>query len=99
MEESARNMTPIRKLLNRIHWDRTFGQADFLIGYLDRIENRIILAGLHQWQRPEAGKTEHKEKDADRPAAIQCRKTHQAPPFLRSAHRISSAKPLSARSG
>ena len=31
---------------------------------------RIILAGLHQWQRPEAGKTEHKEEDADRPAAM-----------------------------
>ncbi|HTL17621.1 MAG TPA: DUF504 domain-containing protein [Patescibacteria group bacterium] len=41
-------MTPIRKLLNRIHWDRTFRQADFLIGYLDRIENRIILAGLRE---------------------------------------------------
>jgi len=46
-------MTPIRKLLNRIHWDRTFGQADFLIGYLDRIENRIILAGLREIRFPE----------------------------------------------
>ena len=46
-------MTPIRKLLNRIHWDRTFAQADFLIGYLDRIENRIILAGLREIRFPE----------------------------------------------
>ena len=53
MEETARNMTPIRQLLNRIHWDRTFGQADFLIGYLDRIENRIILAGVREIRFPE----------------------------------------------
>ena len=46
-------MTPIRELLNRIHWDRTFGRADFLIGYLDRIENRIILAGLRKIRFPE----------------------------------------------
>ena len=46
-------MTPIRKLLNRIHWDRTFGQPDFLIGYLDRIENRIILAGPREIRFPE----------------------------------------------
>ena len=53
MEETARNMTPIRQLLNRIHWDQTFSQADFLIGYLDRIENRIIRAGLREIRFPE----------------------------------------------
>jgi len=53
VEETARNMTPIRQLLNRIHWDQTFSQADFLIGYLDRIENRIIRAGLREIRFPE----------------------------------------------
>jgi len=53
MEESTRNLMSIHKLLNRIHRDRTFGQADFLIGYLDRIENRIILAGLREIRFPE----------------------------------------------
>jgi hypothetical protein len=31
-------MTPIRKLLNRIHWDRIAVRPTSLIGYLDRIE-------------------------------------------------------------
>ena len=41
-------MTPIRKLLDRIRWDRAFGQADFLIGYLDRVENRILQVGFRE---------------------------------------------------
>jgi len=35
-------MMPIHELLNRIRWDTTFGQADFEIGYYDRVEDRII---------------------------------------------------------
>jgi len=46
-------MMPIRKLLNRIRWDREFGQGDFLIGYLDRIENRIIQVGFREIHFPE----------------------------------------------
>ena len=53
MEQSTRYMTPIRKLLDRIRWDRAFGQADFLIGYLDRIENRIIRVGFREIRFPE----------------------------------------------
>ena len=30
-------MIPIHELLSRIRWDETFGQADFIIGYYDRI--------------------------------------------------------------
>jgi uncharacterized protein (UPF0248 family) len=33
---------PIHELLNRIRWDTKFGQADFEIGYYDRVEDRII---------------------------------------------------------
>jgi len=33
----------IRELLNRIRWDREFGQADFAVGYYDRLEDRVII--------------------------------------------------------
>jgi uncharacterized protein (UPF0248 family) len=36
-------MLPIRDLLNRIRWDREFAKGSFEIGYLDHVENRIIL--------------------------------------------------------
>lgn len=35
-------MLPIHELLNRIQWDEEFGNASFVIGYYDRIEDRII---------------------------------------------------------
>jgi uncharacterized protein (UPF0248 family) len=35
-------MIPIHELLNRIRWDREYGQADIEIGYYDRLEQRII---------------------------------------------------------
>jgi uncharacterized protein (UPF0248 family) len=34
-------MTPIHELLNRIRWDKEFGQGEFEIGYFDRRENTI----------------------------------------------------------
>lgn len=36
-------MITIRELLNRIRWDREFGQAEFAVGYYDRLEERIIV--------------------------------------------------------
>jgi len=36
-------MQPIQRLLNRIRWDPEFGKGHFTIGYLDRVEYRIIL--------------------------------------------------------
>jgi uncharacterized protein (UPF0248 family) len=39
-------MIPIHELLNRIKWDDEFGQAEFIIGYYDRIENEIIKVPL-----------------------------------------------------
>lgn len=39
-------MITIRELLNRIRWDQDFGRGDFAIGYLDRVEQRIILVPL-----------------------------------------------------
>jgi len=65
VEEWPRNMTPIRKLLNRIRWDRAFGQADYLFGYLDRIENRIILVGLREVHFPQDAPDSFEVVDAE----------------------------------
>ena len=35
-------MQPIHELINRIHWDEEFGKGDFELGFLDRVEERII---------------------------------------------------------
>lgn len=35
-------MVPIQDLLNRIIWDKDFGQGNFEIGYYDRVEDKII---------------------------------------------------------
>ncbi len=35
-------MLPIHKLLSRIKWDREFGRSAFVIGYYDRVLDRII---------------------------------------------------------
>lgn len=41
-------MIPIHELLNRIHWDKEFGQGDFVIGYYDRVEDAIIRIPLRE---------------------------------------------------
>ncbi len=43
-------MLPIQDLLNRIHWDKAFGNADFVIGYYDRIENNLVMKPLAEIQ-------------------------------------------------
>ena len=35
-------MTPIQDLLRRIQWDPVFGNAEFEIGYLDRVTGEIV---------------------------------------------------------
>lgn len=35
-------MQPVQELLHRIRWDQTYAEADFEIGYYDRIEERIV---------------------------------------------------------
>jgi len=39
-------MIPIRQLLNRIRWDAAFAQGAFELGYLDRVEQRVIRVPL-----------------------------------------------------
>ena len=41
-------MIPIHELLSRIRWDEDYGNADFIIGYYDRVENRIIKVRLKE---------------------------------------------------
>lgn len=36
-------MQPVQDLLNRIRWDHVYADADFEIGYYDRIKDRIIV--------------------------------------------------------
>lgn len=35
-------MMPIKDLLNRIRWDQEFGRAEFVIGYYDRLADRVV---------------------------------------------------------
>jgi uncharacterized protein (UPF0248 family) len=35
-------MTPIHEVLNRIIWDPAFGNAHFVIGYYDRVFERVV---------------------------------------------------------
>lgn len=41
-------MIPIHELLNRIRWDEDFGRGEFVIGYYDRVEDRIIRVPLRE---------------------------------------------------
>ena len=41
-------MIPIRELLNRIRWDAGFAEADFKIGYYDRLEDDIVVVPLNR---------------------------------------------------
>ncbi len=41
-------MIPIHELLSRIRWDEAYGKADFVIGYYDRVEERIITVPLKE---------------------------------------------------
>ncbi len=41
-------MIPIHELLNRIRWDKAFGQGRFEIGYFDRFEDAIHRLALQE---------------------------------------------------
>jgi uncharacterized protein (UPF0248 family) len=38
----GRKMQPIHKVLERIRWDREFARGEFVIGYYDRLQKRIV---------------------------------------------------------
>ena len=35
-------MIPIHELLNRIRWDAAYAKSRFMIGYYDRVEDKVI---------------------------------------------------------
>ncbi|OGT20543.1 MAG: hypothetical protein A2V90_02380, partial [Gammaproteobacteria bacterium RBG_16_57_12] len=41
-------MIPIQDILNRIRWDQEFARGEFVIGYYDRTEDRIIMAPFRE---------------------------------------------------
>jgi uncharacterized protein (UPF0248 family) len=41
-------MIPIQELLNRIRWDKAFGEGAFRIGYYDRVSRQIIQVPLRE---------------------------------------------------
>lgn len=41
-------MKSIQEILNRIRWDKDYANADFTIGYYDRMEDRLILAPFRE---------------------------------------------------
>ena len=49
-------MTPIQDLLHRIQWDPEFGKSEFIIGYHDRLNDRIVRV---PFQRVELSPGEH----------------------------------------
>jgi uncharacterized protein (UPF0248 family) len=46
-------MTPIHELLNRIRWDKEYGQGQFEIGYFDRHEGVVHRVGLREVAFPD----------------------------------------------
>ena len=43
-------MIPIHELLNRIHWDVTFAQGLFVLGYYDRVDDKVIRVPINRIQ-------------------------------------------------
>lgn len=43
-------MIPIQNLLSRIRWDQEFRQAEFSIGYYDRLQRRLIEVPMRDLQ-------------------------------------------------
>ena len=39
-------MITIQELLNRINWDKEFAKGEFVIGYYDRVEKRVLKVPL-----------------------------------------------------
>jgi uncharacterized protein (UPF0248 family) len=48
-------MIPIQDLLHRIRWDPEFGSGEFVIGYYDRVEHKLISVPFLQISFPKDG--------------------------------------------
>jgi len=43
-------MIPIHELLNRIRWDAAFAQGRFVLGYYDRVDDRLVRVPISRVQ-------------------------------------------------
>ncbi len=46
-------MKPVQEIMNRIRWDRNWAEDEFTIGYLDRVEHRIVIVAFKEISFPE----------------------------------------------
>ena len=58
-------MTPIHELLSRIRWDRRFSKGLIEVGYLDRIERRILRVPFRDLRFPKDRRHVFEIVDAD----------------------------------
>ncbi len=58
-------MTPIHELLHRIQWDPAFGQGEFVIGYFDRVADKVIEVSLRDVRLDPADHFGFQALDAD----------------------------------
>ena len=58
-------MTPIHELLHRIQWDPAFGQGEFVIGYFDRVADKVIEVPLRDVRLDPADHFGFQALDAD----------------------------------
>lgn len=41
-------MKPIQEIISRIRWDKEFSDADFMVGYYDRVEDKIVVVPFRE---------------------------------------------------
>ena len=58
-------MIPIHELLNRIRWDAAYAKSRFVIGYYDRVENKVIQLPFERIQLDHADHFGFQAIDAD----------------------------------
>ncbi|MCD6557742.1 MAG: DUF504 domain-containing protein [Candidatus Aenigmarchaeota archaeon] len=45
------NMIPVNEIINKIKWDKTECMEDYIVGYWDRIENKIIFIKFKEFEK------------------------------------------------
>ena len=58
-------MIPIQELLNRIRWDKKFGRGQFQVGYLDRVEEKVLMVPFREVRFPEDNRRAFELIDAE----------------------------------
>lgn len=58
-------MIPIHELLNRIRWDAAFARGRFVLGYYDRVDDRVIEVPVNRVQLTPGDHFSFQVTDAD----------------------------------